>query len=191
MSNVHDLMVNGISQDDTLSSVYDIEDVLLMIGEIDHKIDYYKELKKHRVESIDTKINNLSEKTEALRSVILNTMKKMAPQDKTINFPDIGKVSRRTGQDVIAVTSETEVLTYLEKSGKKNEVVKVVETIDKRKLNSLVNECHKAGERVPGVTRTPGVETISITFEEKDEVETRVRPNPDKINLDALDTLLV
>ncbi len=196
MNDLRNLLIEGLSPDQTLSSLYDIENILLLIGEINHKLEYYKELKKHRVQSIDASISELTGKTEALRSIVMNTMKKVAPNDKTLNFPDIGKVSRRKSKDGIVIDDQAAVLDFLDKKGEKGEVVKVVKSVDKRKLNSIVSAYQKSGDQVPGISIVAGTESLSITLE-KPSVEDHSsdhssdQPSGTKIDLEELDALLV
>jgi len=189
MSDLRTILAEGLSADHSLSSMYEIEDILLLIGEVNRKIDYYKEMKKHRAASIDDKISSLSAKSDCLRSIVLNTMQKVVPNEKTLDFPDIGKVTRRKPTETLNIDDQDQVISYLEAKGMKDEVVKVSETVDRRKLKIIVQQCGKAGETVPGVSTTIGSESLSITFE---------KPNPDgeqkapsEISLDALDSLVV
>ncbi|MHA2279372.1 MAG: host-nuclease inhibitor Gam family protein [Promethearchaeota archaeon] len=190
MGDLRTILTEGLSADQTLTSMYEIEDILLLIGEVNRKVDYYKEMKKHRMSSIDEKISDLTGKTDCLRQIILNTMKKVAPKDKTLDFPDIGKVTRRQPRETLVVDDQDQVLDYLEKSGTKDQVVKVVESIDKRKLNSLVQQYTKAGEKVPGVSTVKSTESLSITFE-KPKPQSETEAAALEVDLDALDSLMV
>lgn len=192
MSELHELLKEGLSAGQVLSSLYDIENVLLLVSEIDHKITYYRDLKKRRVEAIDTEIRKLTLKEEMLRSIILNTMKAVAPREKTLNFPDIGKVSRRKASDAIVIEDKDSVISYLDKAGLKPELVRVSEDIDKRKFNVWYNDYSKSGAKVPGVNVVPGDESLSVSFEEEEEaVQVRQQTLDSRIDLDQLDALTV
>ncbi len=196
MSDLRSLLIDGLSPDQTLSSLYDIENILILIGELNHKVDHYKKLKQHRVKAIDESISELVGKTDALRSIVMNTMKKVAPNDKTLNFPAIGKVSRRKSKDGIVIDDQDAVLDFLDKKGEKGEVVKIVKSVDKRKLNSIVSAYQKSGDKVPGISIVAGTESLSITLE-KPSVEDHSsdyssdQPSSTKIDLEELDALLV
>jgi len=192
MSDLRTILSEGFTDGQTLTSMYEIEDVLLLIDQVNHKVDYYKEMKKHRTAACDEKISGLNAKAEALRSIVLNTMQKVAPKEKTLDFPDVGKVTRRKPTESIVIDQEDLVLDFLERKGLKDEVVKIVETVDKRKLKSVVQKCDQTGEKVPGVSKIVGKESISITFEKPKvrEAEVEAAASVVEINLDALDSLV-
>ena len=191
MNDFRTLLAEGISEDTTLSSTFEIEDILLLIDKISKKVTYYKDLKKHRMQSIDNKVSDLTTKEAVLRRVILNTMTKM--NEKSLDFPDIGKVSRRKSKAAIVVEDQDQVIAFLDKKGMKKEIVKITQTIDKRKLNSVVADLDKLGEDVPGVSKTDGNESLSITFEKpkEDSALTLTPALAEDFNLDELDALVV
>lgn len=190
MSDLRTLLTEGLSADHSLSSMYEIEDILLLIGEVNRKVEYYKEMKKHRIASIDDKVDSLIAKADCLRSIVLNTMQKIVPNEKTLDFPDIGKVTRRKPTETISIDDQDKVINYLEKKGMKDEVVKISETVDKRKLKTIVQHLGKAGDTVPGVSTVIGSESLTITFE-KPKPESEQTATTSEINLDALDNLVV
>jgi phage host-nuclease inhibitor protein Gam len=192
LSELHELLKEGLSAGQVLSSIYDIENVLLLVSELDRKIAYYRDLKKRRVDAIDTEIRKLTSKEEMLRSIILNTMRAVAPREKTLNFPDIGKISRRKASDAIVIEDKDSVISYLAKAGVKAELVRISEDIDKRKFNTWYADHSKSGANVPGVNIVPGDESLSVSFEEEEEsVQVRQQTLDSRIDLDQLDTLTV
>ncbi len=195
MDDLRTLLAGPIPDGHTLSSTFEIENILLLIEEIDKKVEYYKELKKHRVKSVDEKIGSLVQKEATLRAVILNTMRSM--DEKSLDFPDIGKVSRRKAKSKIIVDDQDAVEAYLDKNGLAVGVVKVetTKTIDKRKLNSLVSDLEKQGESVPGISKTAAIESLSITFEKPKDPHSSgphiTTPTKPELDLDDLDSLMV
>lgn len=193
-SDLRELLSGPIPDGHTLSSTFEIENILLLIEEIDKKVEYYKELKKHRVKSVDEKINSLVQKEAVLRGVILNTMRSM--NEKSLDFPDIGKVSRRKAKSSIVLEDQDAVIAYLEKKGLSDGLVKVVESIDKRKLNSLVSDLEKQGEDVPGISKIAGSESLSISFEKPKDPNVSMgapidKPTKPELDLDDLDALII
>jgi hypothetical protein len=193
-TDIRTLLAGPIPDGHTLSSTFEIENILLLIEEIAKKQEYYKDLKKHRVKSIDDKIGSLNEKEAILREVILNTMKNM--NEKSLDFPDIGKVSRRKAKSAIGIADQDTVVAYLDEKGLKDGVVKITESIDKRKLNSLIGDLEKQGEDVPGIVKTEGKESLTVTFEKPKDPNTTVgapisTPTKSELDLDDLDALLV
>lgn len=191
MNDIRTLLSGPIPDGHVLTSTFEIENILVLLEEINKKIAYYKELKQHRVKSIDEKITNLTLKETALKNVILNTMTNM--NEKSLDFPDIGKVSRRKGRSTIVLDDEGQVLDYLGTKGLRDSVVKVVETVDKRKLNSIIGDLEKQGETVPGISKSQGSESVSITFEKPKDPNSPPwgAPSKPELDLDDLDALLV
>lgn len=188
-SDLRSLLTGPIPDGHVLSSTFEIENILLLIEEIDKKVEYYKELKKHRVKSVDEKINSLVQKESILRGVILNTMKSM--NEKSLDFPDIGKVSRRKAKAKIIIDDQDVVEAYLDKKGLSSGIFKTetVKTVDKRKLNGLVGDLEKQGESVPGISKTAASESLSIAFEKpRDPV---AKPTNSELDIEDLDALLV
>ncbi len=193
MSDFKYLLDEAVDNEHVLSSTYEIEDVLLLIQEINRKVDFYKNLKTHRVRSIDQQMAVLSAKSDIMRKIILNTMSKIAPDDKTINFPSIGKVSRRAGKIAHEISDQEKVISFLDDKGLKSECVIEEPRIDKRRLNTIIGRFKKEGTKLPGITSSTGPESVSITFEKPktlsgDDPQEHVISTEDQ---EALDTLLV
>lgn len=192
MSDLRTILVDGIEEGTVLNSMYEIEDVLLLLNGINKKLEFYKALKRYRTESIDSHVSALGDKSDILRQVVRNTMRKLAPDEKTVNFPAIGKVSRRKAKDSWVIEDQNSLSEFLDEKGIKDDVVRVVESLDKRKLNTALDRYSKSGVTVPGVSKLVGEETLSITFE-KEAVDTKMQREPayaSDIDLDELDTLI-
>jgi len=181
-------LLSSDSSDCILNSVYEIENVLLMLKAISEKIDFFKELKKFRTKSIDEKIADLEVKSIKLRTVVLDTMKKLDPDHTTLNFPSIGSVTRKKATTKWEVGDEDSLKGFLEESGCKNEVVKVKETLDSRKLKKILDDFYNARVDVPGVTRIVGDEGISIKYD-LNQKESEVAANKGSILQQTEDTL--
>lgn len=162
---IKELLGNELPADYVLNSIYEVENVLLLLKALDSKIDWFKELKKHRAEAIDAKVTDMEEKSDRLRAVVLHTMRKLQPESNTLNFPDIGSVTKKKNPDKWEVTAEEELLEFLSTTGHKNEVVKIKETIDSRKLKKALDDFSAANIEVPGATKIPGEEIVSIKFD--------------------------
>ena len=161
-----ELLGSELPADYALNSVYEVENVLLLLKTIKDKIEYFKGLKKYRIQSVDAKVDDLEEKSDRLRSVVLHTMKKLDPNRTTLNFPDVGAVTRKKNPNKWEVKYEESMLAFLEKSGSKQDVVQVKEVIDSRKLKKTLDDFASARVTVPGVTLIEGGETVSVKYEE-------------------------
>lgn len=168
-SQIKELLGSDLSSDYTLNSVYEVENVLLILQNIAEKIDWLKKLKKYRTQSIDERILSLDERTDALRNVILQTMKRLDPNQKTLVFPSIGTVTRKKTPSKWKVDSEEEVLKFLDESGHKSDVIKVKESIDLNSLKKVLDSFSSAKVEVPGVTLVDGSESISIKYDKMNE----------------------
>lgn len=168
METAFDLITSGSVPDDAcLNSVFEIENLLLRIQELNTKVDHLKGLKKFRVETVDEEIKSVSYELGQYRKVILNTMQTLSPDQKTMNFPSIGKVSRRTAKDSYKINNEEDLVSYLDAKGDKEKVVISKEVLDIRAAKKLIEDYIERGEKVPGVAAITGGEAVTITFEAK------------------------
>lgn len=171
------LLGGDLPPDYVLNSVYEIENVLLMLKSIKKKADWFKDLKKHRAESIDEKITELEEKSDRLRAVVLATMKKLEPDHTTLNFPSIGAVTRKKSAGKWNVDNEELLTDFLDKHGYKDQVFKVTSKLDSRKLGDALEDLSNARVDVPGVSYSEGAETVSIKYEDKTAKPSAVAEN--------------
>jgi len=156
-------MIYDIPDNWILDSAMEIDDVLQEIAKREHKCKHWEEVKKHRAQILDKKIVDTTDEINQLRKVILETMKKHAPDDKTLDFSPVGKVTRKNVRQKWIIENEKELMEYLEQKGIKERVTTTVEKINKKELDKVLSRS-KDGE-VPGVTLDAGQETISISFE--------------------------
>jgi len=163
------LLTGDIDTDQYLTSVYEIEPILLLLNQMAGKVEFYKNLKRHRVQSIDEQIAKLEAREQLLRQVVTNTMHKHAPKEKTLHFPDVAKISRRKSPDNWAVDDETSLKDFLEQENVKDEYVRISESIDKRKLKTFLDSKAKTGVSVPGTSKVEGKESLTIKFEVKEK----------------------
>ena len=143
----HFLQTNCI--DGCLSSVFEIENAMLHLQKINDDIEHLKGLKKHRAQAIDTQISSLSDDTLKLRDIILQTMKKLSPDKKTLSFPEVGKVSRRVSKDGWEIENSESLLDFFDSEGKKSEVIKIKEVLDIKNAKKMVEVYMTAGITVP------------------------------------------
>ena len=158
-----------ISYDTCLSSIFEIEEVLLHIHSLNTKVDHLKGLKKYRVEAADANIKHIEEQICQYRSLIQNSMESLKPNEKTLLFPSVGKVVKRKDPDGWEITDEDLFLSYLSGTTHYNDVVKAVPKISMKEAKKLISQLNKQGESVPGVTKIEGGYSISIAFKESDQ----------------------
>ena len=151
-----------------INSIGDIEIVLCALEKIERNIIYYQDLKKHRTSSIDAKIDELSSKSQQLRDNIFGAMKKIEPTRKSLDFPDIGRVTRRKVPASWEVNDEVSLLDYLKKEGVKDKVVKVVEKVVMKDLKKELDYLSGLGKNIIGAVERKKTESLSVSFAEKD-----------------------
>lgn len=147
-----------------LNSVFEIENVLLLLHKIDKKIDYYKELKKSRIKSIDEELSELTYRKDRLKEVVLSTMRQQEPKEKTLKFPDIGQVTRRTIKSSYSITDEERFTEYADQAGILDQVTKATVSLDRREATKLVKNTENP-EQIPGVSLSPAKDSLTIKYE--------------------------
>lgn len=147
-----------------LNSAYEIEDALNMLKKLEVDIDFLKGLKKHRVEQIDAEINEKNSRVDRLRDVILKTMQTHEPDQKTLHFPSVGKVSRRSIKECLEIEDEESLLEFFDEVGRRKEVTKVKESIDTKAAKALAETYLDQGRDVPGVHKVEAKEGVTISF---------------------------
>ncbi len=183
METAFDLITSGHVPDDAcLNSVFEIENLLLRIQELNTKVDHLKGLKKFRAETVDEEIKSVNYELNQYRKVILNTMQTLKPDQKTMQFPSIGKVSRRTAKDSYKIDDEAQLVQYLDNKGDKDKVVISKEVLDIRAAKKLIEDYIERGENVPGVTEITGSEGVTITFEAKSTKAVRKPKTTEKVS---------
>jgi len=184
-----DYNYSNLPEDFVLDSVFEIEDVLESIAELQDKKEYFKNLKKHRIETCDQKIDSYENKILQLRKVILETMKKLAPKDKTIDFSPIGKVTRKNPTQSWSIEDEDSLKEFLEKNKKKDGVVEVKERFIKRQLDRVLDELSNTIKKIPGVSLKTGEESVSIIFEKTYDPKDKQKEEPKTIEEDVTDEI--
>ena len=173
--------------DQILNSVYEIENILILLKEINDKIQFYKDLKKFRTDSINDKISDYNERSSRLRQLIMNTLSNF--DEKNLDFPGIGKVGRRRGSNSWVVDDEKSLLEFFEKEGRKREITEIKEVINKREVNKLVEQYNAQNVSVPGITKRPAEESLTVSFHKEEEKKVSSQDVDHSTSLDALEEL--
>ncbi len=187
-----DVISSGsVTTDTCLSSVFEIEHVLLKVQELNDKLTHLQGLKKYRVESADIEIKAIKEQIDQYRGLIQTTMLELEPNQKVLQFPSIGKCQRRKSPDSWKIEKQDEFLAFLESRGMKDKVLKKVkETVDLREAKKVLDALEKEGVSIPGVSKEEGSDSLSVTFEKSQKVskittmpgkkssETSLKPEP-------------
>jgi hypothetical protein len=147
-----------------IQSPVDIDDMLIRIAALDDQIEHYKALKRRRTAVIDEEIVRLEDAQQEYREAITSFM--AANDEKSLNFPGVGKVNRKTAAGKWIVLDEEALLAYLQKKMPQalDAVVQMVPKIKKKELNKLLDS---VGE-IDGVEQEPARDSLSITFDKSD-----------------------
>lgn len=194
----HDLLRdidNGLPTGAVLDSIYEVENVLVALAEMEKKIEYYKGLRDWRVQSINAEIAKIEGRNAQLRELVLTTLKQLEPNQKTFHFPDVGKVTRKQLSGTWEIEDEQAALAALDKLGMKGRVIEVKESLNKRELKKVVAELSGQNTNVAGTAYKDGSESLSITFDSKTPKPTKkadaVPSDQTTKTMDALDALEV
>lgn len=150
-----------------LEDILDIEQASLAVKKMNDKIDFYKKLKKRRVEILDNEIKNLADKVDFIRQVILETLKEN--DEKTLTFPGVCKVGDRKGKDKYIIRDEDKIKEFLKKEGRFEDCVKttVNEKIISKEVNKLFKDLDKSGKLPDTVEKEEATSNLQLTFEKE------------------------
>jgi DNA primase len=169
--------ITGFSQ--SIQHQVDIDEMLLSIAALDAQIAHYDELKKHRVALIATEVAKLEATKEQYRQAIRQFM--AAQGEKTLNYPGVGKVSRKAGSRKWNINNETDLIAFLEANPNISpqliaKVIVTEKTLVKKELNKLLDDLHQHNAlTTPAVTLEASEETVSITFDKGDAMLATVK----------------
>jgi phage host-nuclease inhibitor protein Gam len=164
-----DNIVNEFISDDifkadyVLDSVFEIDTILRLVKEEEKKAEFLRNYKKFKNDQISVKLELHDEKIKQLRNIIKKTLSHF--EEKSLDFPGLGKVSRRNNKDSWSIEDEQKLLQFFKKEGIADHVVKVKETVDKREALKYIENYTKQGIGVPGVMPVKGLETLIVIFE--------------------------
>ena len=162
-----DLFESEISDDVTLDSVFEVEDVLRELKNVSVQSDHLKGLKQWHMKKVDSEIVRLDDKSKQLRKLILNTVKQYEPDQKTFQYPGTGKVQRRVVKGSWDIEDEDVAMKSLDTIGKLGDFKVVKESLDKRAAKKFIKEYCGDGGKLDGVILKDDSESLSISFDEK------------------------
>jgi len=157
---------SSITDDVVLSSVFEIENILIHINDLNSKLDHLKGLKKYRVETADVEIKSIEGQILQLRELIQRTMFTLKPDENNLLFPSVGKIVKRKGSTSWVIKDEDAFLEYMKQEGRYDEITKTKVSVDARAAKKVISDLVDSGEDVPGVEQIEGGPSISITFED-------------------------
>lgn len=167
--------LDTMTADESLSSVFDIEEVLLYLRDVEGRVEFLKELKRARTQKIDESIGRCEEQVGKLKAIILNTMKTYEPNKKTIPFPGVGKVARRKTPAKWVIDDEQKFIEWLSEADRQV-AVKVKESVVKKEADKVLERTKAASKPLPETVHyEEGGESLSISFEEPSVEEVQAK----------------
>lgn len=161
-----DAIING---QDYIQDKYEIENVLLVLQNMNKKLEFLKELKKRRVAAIDEQINKEELSIEKLEEAIKSCMHQN--KDKTLDFPGVGKVQIRNTKGSWSIIDEEGLRSHLESLGKFEEVSEKSWKFRKKDLNKVLDDLKENNNVPPFVQKEPDKISLSLSFP-KDNTQT-------------------
>jgi hypothetical protein len=159
--------INNLEEDDSLVDVFgdidsdavtdsidedvDLEKLVASISKIKEEVEFLKALKKRRAEPIDAKIEKLTNNEAIIRDIILDLMPQLFPKKKTVDFPGVGKITRRSLNGKWEVTDEMALAKEARKHGQLDELFDKKLVLKKKFLSSVIAEILKDEDEVDGV----------------------------------------
>lgn len=164
--------MQSILNGEPLTDKYKIENVVLAIQEMNKKVDFLKQLKKKRVESIDIKISSEEENIKKLQNAIKDCM--IHNKEKTLDFPGVGKVQVKKSRGTWTIVDEEKLKEELISINKFEEVSEETWKFKKKDLNSLLDVLKTNNNLPSSVKEEEKKDSLSISFANKEEEQEKV-----------------
>lgn len=162
--------IDRLHMDDVIAGNADIvekehiEDALMVIKSAQHKVDFLRRLKQHRVQAIDSQVKAQEARIEALKTAITKCMN--IHKEKTLDFPELAKVSIRKVKGTWIIDNEQDLVNHLKKLNKFEEVGEEVIKFNKTKLNKTLTELETFNNTSKAVHREEDKNSLTVSFYE-------------------------
>ena len=121
----------------------EVENLVSAVNKCRNEVEWLKKLKAYKVKPIDEKIKYLSEKESRLKEIILHSMDEFFPNQNTVDFPGVGKISKRKTKGKWEVLNEEAFIAAVEKYNLTDDVLKTKVSVVKKFVPSVVAEIAK------------------------------------------------
>jgi len=170
--------------EEVLSWIKDDLDVERLIGSVKKckdEIEFLNKMKEKRVFPIDQKIAKLTANEEKLRTLILEVLPKFFPKKNSVDFPGVGKVTKRKLKGKWSLTDEDQYKQSLRDFKIFDDFVQTKEVVDKRKIAAAVAVMMKNNEEeeIKGVVFSEPEAGFSLSIElyDSDDVDKKEKEN--------------
>lgn len=128
---------------ESIESDVDVEKIIYAIRKCSREIDFLRKLKKSRTNPIDEKINKLIDSQDKLKDFAVSLMGVHFPDRNTVDFPGVGKLTKRKVKGKWEVVDEGALVGFLRKHGKYDGTVTTKEVVSKKALPKAMSEIMK------------------------------------------------
>jgi hypothetical protein len=127
----------------SISSDVDVEKLVKAIKKCRDEVEFLKKLKKSRALPIDEKIAKLESNEEKLKDFIIELMPEMFPTKNSVDFPGVGKVTRRKVKGKWSIDDDEKFKETLKKFNEFDEAVEIKEILNKTKAKKCITRILK------------------------------------------------
>jgi hypothetical protein len=154
----------------------DLENLVYAISKYRKEVAFLKELKAKRNAPIDEKIKKITSNEEYLKGLILDLMPKFFGKKNSVDFPGVGKISKRSKKGKWVVDDLDKFVEQVESLKLDEDVIKVSKSVVAKFLPTVTAEMLKDMEEddLEGVSfQEPEVpHSLAVTiYEPKDDDE--------------------
>jgi len=150
----------------------DVEKIVKAIRRCTKEVDFLKKLKANRVAPIDEKIAKLTSNESKLRNFAIDLMGIHFPDRNTVDFPGVGKLTKRKVKGKWEVVDEEQFIQFLKDNKCDKDVVVNKEVLSKKEIPKVMSEIIKvmAEDDVIGAKYVEPERDIALTVKLYDRV---------------------
>lgn len=165
-----DAIIKGQAE---LNDKFQIEDVLLAMRNYSKKLEFLKELKRRRVESIDNEVQTIEQNMAILQEAIMKCMN--SHSEKSLDFPGVAKVSVRKTKGTWQINDEHALRVFLESNNIDDNLIENTWKFKKKELNKVLDDL-QINNNVPScVSREDTKQSVSISYNKEEKTEASVK----------------
>ena len=141
----------------------EIDEILLFIKKYDENLNFLKQVKKRRIEAIDSKISYINDCKQNLRDCLLLFMQNS--NQKTYDIPDLAKIQYKVPKKGNwEIKNEDALLNHLRDNGVEEECTEI--KLIKSKVKKILDSLEQADNLDDSVERLDPKPSIAISFYE-------------------------
>lgn len=165
-----DAIIKGQAE---ISDKFQIEDVLLALKNYTKKVEFLKELKRRRVEAIDSELQAIEQNMAILQDAIMKCMN--CNSEKSLDFPGVAKVSVRKTKGTWQINDEHALRVFLESNNIDDNLIENTWKFRKKELNKVLDDLQINNNVPSSVSREETKQSISISYNKEEKTDTFVK----------------